>query len=188
MKEEYQEQEVKILDIDIEKVKKNLERIGAKKVYEDYREIITLDTEDRQFLMQKDKLIRITDEGTIKVTMHIHQSHPEIKREIKFKVSRMKEALDFFSEMGLEPIARVQAYRISYELGKVDFDIDKFPSIPPFLEIDQEFLKTEGYTLASLLEELELNPQEFVIMGTEDIHNHYGIDYFEEYKIKKEKY
>ena len=40
---------------------------------------------DRYFLTRKDNLIRITDEGNIKVTMHINQSNPELKSEIKLK-------------------------------------------------------------------------------------------------------
>ena len=71
--DEYQEQEIKVLEVDVASLTKKLEEIGAEKVYEDTREIIALDTKDRQFLTQKDKLVRVTDEGSIKVTMHIHQ-------------------------------------------------------------------------------------------------------------------
>lgn len=85
--------------------------------------------------------------------------------------------------MGLKQISSVQAPRISYELGKIDFDIDKFPAIPPFLEIDIEFLKEEGYELETLLKKLGLENKKVVTMGTEDIHKLYGIDYFEEYKM-----
>lgn len=179
---EYKEHEIKILDIDVEKLVKKLDEIGAKKVYDDTRTIIALDTADRLFLNQKDKLIRVTDEGSIKVTMHVNQSKPEIKEGIKFKTSRLKETMDFFHEMGLDPISKVQANRISYELGKIDFDIDKFPAIPPFLEIDIEFLKDEGYTMESLLRALELEDNKIVVMGTEDIHKLYGVDYFDQYK------
>lgn len=179
---EYKEHEVKILDIDVKKLVEKLDEIGAKKVYEDTRTIITLDTEDRLFLNQKDKLIRITDEGSIKVSIHVNQSKPEIKETIKFKTSRLKETMDFFHQMGLDSISKVKADRISYELGKIDFDIDKFPAIPPFLEIDIEFLEDEGYTLESLLKVLGLENNRSVVMGTEDIHKLYGIDYFNEYK------
>lgn len=180
---EYKEHEVKILDVDIEKLKSKLEQIGAVKVYEDVRTIIALDTKDRMFLDKKDKLIRITDEGSTKVTMHVNQSNPNTKKAIKFKTSRMKETLDFFEEMGIKPISKVEAPRVSYELGKVDFDIDKFPKIPAFLEIDTEDLENEGYSLEKLLEVLELQDNKMVIMGTEDIHKLYGIDYFEVYKV-----
>lgn len=180
---EYKEHEIKVLDVDVEILKLRLEKIGAKKVYEDERTIIALDTEDRMFLNKKDKLIRVTDEGSVKVTMHVNQSNPEIKKGIKFKTSRMKETLDFFEEMGLKPISKVKAGRVSYELGKIDFDIDKFPKIPAFLEIDIEYLENEGYNLEKILEELGLQNNRVVTMGTEDIHKLYGVDYFEAYKV-----
>ena len=91
--EEYKEHEIKVLDIDVKALTANLEKIGAKKVYDDTRKIITLDTEDRLYLNKKDKLIRVTDEGSIKVTMHVNQSKPEIKEGIKFKTSRLKETI-----------------------------------------------------------------------------------------------
>lgn len=179
---EYKEHEIKVLDVDVDTLTKKIKEMGAKKVYDDTRTIIALDTEDKQFLNQRDKLIRVTDEGSIKVTMHVHQSQPEIKAGIKFKTSRLKETMDFFHEMGLDPISRVEVPRISYELGKIDFDIDSFPAIPPFLEIDIEHIEEEGYTVESLLKKLGLENNKVVVMGTEDIHGLYDIDYFEVYK------
>lgn len=181
---EYKEHEIKVLNVNIESVTKKLEEIGAKKVYDDFRTIITLDTEDKHFLNQKDKLIRVTDEGSIKVTMHVHQSQPEIKAGIKFKTSRLKETMDFFHEMGLDPISTVRVPRVSYELGKIDFDIDSFPAISPFLEIDIEHIDEEGYTVESLLKKLGLENNKVVVMRTEDIHKLDNIDYFETYKVK----
>lgn len=55
-KSEYLEHEVKILEVDIEKLKLKLEEIGAIKVYDDVSTIIVLDTQDRIFLSKKDKL------------------------------------------------------------------------------------------------------------------------------------
>lgn len=180
---EYKEHEIKILDVNIQQLVKRLEEIGAKKVYDDERTIIALDTPERMFLNEQDKLIRVTDEGSIKVSMHVNQSKPEIKEAIKFKTSRLKETIDFFQQLGLNPISKVKENRISFELGKIDFDIDKFPSIPAFLEIDIEFLEEEGYELEQLLKKLGLENNKIVVMGTEDIHNLYGKDYFSEYRI-----
>ena len=179
--DEYKENEIKVLDVDIDELTKKLDVMGAKKVYDDTRTILVVDTTDRYFLTKKDKLIRITDEGNIKVTMHINQSNPELKSEIKFKTSRLKETLDFFHEMGLDPISEVKARRISYELGKIDFDIDCFPAISPFLEIDIKHIDEEGYTVDMLLKSLGLENNKVVVMGTEDIHKLYNIDYFDKY-------
>lgn len=180
---EYKEHEIKVLDVDVQQLVKKLEEIGAKKVYDDERTIIALDTPERMFLNKQDKLIRVTDEGSIKVTMHVNQSKPEIKEAIKFKTSRLKETMDFFQQLGLNPISKVKENRISFELGEIDFDIDKFPAIPAFLEIDIEFLKEEGYELEQLLKKLGLEDNKIVVMGTEDIHNLYGKDYFSEYRV-----
>lgn len=46
---EYKEHEIKVLDVDIENLKSKLEQLGAKKVYDDTRTIIALDTPDRHF-------------------------------------------------------------------------------------------------------------------------------------------
>ena len=182
-KGEYKEHEIKVLDVDINDLEKRLQEMGAVKVYDDERTIIALDTQERIFLNQKDKLIRVTDEGSIKVTMHVNQSKPEIKEGIKFKTSRLKETMDFFHELGMNPISKVKSHRISYELGKIDFDIDKFPKIPHFLEIDIEYLENEGYTLEDLLKKLNLENNKIVVMGTEDIHKLYDVDYFDVYKV-----
>lgn len=180
--EEYIEQEIKVLDVDVLKLEEKLLALGAKKVFDDNRTIIALDTKDKKYLKELDKLIRVTEEGTTKVTMHINQSKIDEKREIKFKTSRLKETLDFFKELGLIPQTEVTARRISYELNEIDFDIDIFGCIPPFLEIDIASLSKTGYTKESLLEALGLQNNRVVIMGTEDIHELYGINYFEIYK------
>ena len=184
---EYKEHEIKVLDVNVYDLRARLEELNAIKVFDDERTITVFDTEDLAFINQKDKLIRITEEGTVKVTMHINQSNPDTKEEIKFKTSRMQETADFFHGLGLDPICKVTAYRASYELGKIDFDIDKFPLIPPFLEIDIEHIEEEGWTVAQILKALGLEENKVVVMGTEDIHKLYGINYFEAYKINKDK-
>lgn len=179
--EEYKEKEIKILDVDVDILKGKLEEIGAKKVYDDVRTITTFDTEEGEYLLKEDKLIRITEEETVKVTMHVNNSKKEEKRVIKYKVSRTKEQEDFLKQLGLVPISRVKARRVSYELSGIDFDIDVFPKIPPFLEIDVETLDEKD--IKSLLDSLELSNKKLVIMGTEDIHKLYEIDYFKEYSV-----
>ncbi len=64
--------------------------------------------------------------------------------------------------MGLDPISKVSVTRISYELGKIDFDIDSFPAIPSFLEIDIEYIEEEGFTVQSLLKKLGLENNRLV--------------------------
>ncbi len=180
---EYIEQEIKVLDIKMEQLIQNLVELGAKKIYDDFRTIMVLDTEDKTFLNEKDKLIRVTVEGNVKVAMYTHQSDPEKKEVMKLKTNNLRETMDFFHELGLDPITRVSAQRISYEIGKITFDIDFFPLIPPFLQIDIRNLQEEGYTLEELLKKLGLENHQVVVMGPESIHQLYHVNYFDAYQV-----
>jgi adenylate cyclase class 2 len=177
---DYKEHEIKVLDINVDKVAARLAQMGAKKVYDDIRTITTYDTPSRD-LARQDKLVRITEEGTVKTTLHVHNSDPERKEVIKYKASGMEEQERLLSELGFFPIAKVRARRVSFELGAVDFDMDIFPAIPPFLEIDAENLMPAQ--IEEILAKLGLAQNKTVELGTEQIHSLYDVDYFTRYKI-----
>lgn len=175
----YMEKEIKVLNVDTSKLKKRLEELGAKKVFDDNRIITTLDTKTR-FYHGQDKLLRVTEEGSVKVSLHINNSKPNMKQVIKYKASRAKEVFDLFEGLELHPYTRVSAHRTSYEYNGIDFDIDEFPSIPPFCEIDLENLNVP---LSNLLDSCQLSDLKVVDIGTEDIFKSYNLDYFELFKI-----
>ena len=84
MKLEYGENEIKILGIEVEKLTARLEALGAKQLFKGKRVITTFDTPEGNYRKQ-DKIIRITQEGTTKVTMHVHNSQLD-----KNKLSNIK--------------------------------------------------------------------------------------------------
>lgn len=185
------EKEIKILDLDekdLDLIDKKMQELGAKKVADYTRHIMTLDNGNSEKL---DQLLRITEEdGYTKVTLHIKQSDEQNKRHIKFHIPKSDKFIEFLKCRYNENIlADTYARRISYELGDgkdcIDFDIDCFPEIPAFMEIDTENIEKNGYTKETLLKELKLNNKRCVVMGTEAIHVLYGKDYFEVYKYKK---
>lgn len=161
--------------------------MGAKKVWEGDRVFTTFDTKEHAYL-KSDRLIRLTEEGKLKlsVSTNTSKSSVEEKETVKVFVSRKQEMIDFFEKLDIYPICEVSSYRISYELetnkGTVDFDIDLFPLLTPFLEIDLEYL--EG-TLDSLLEQLHLKDHICVTMGTEQVYEREGINYFQEFSLEK---
>lgn len=186
------EDEIKVLDLtedDIKRIEEVIFKLGGKKVSEYARRIRSLDNGTSNSL---DQLLRITEEeGHTKLSLHIGQSDPENKKHIKIHLPQSDRLIELLSARYNETvITDTIATRISYELGEteekcIDFDIDKFPAIPPFLEIDCTNLSKHGYTLQTMLEKLELQNHRVVKAGTEDIHLMYGVDYFEAYASKE---
>ncbi|MCI8778153.1 MAG: hypothetical protein HFI87_03290 [Bacilli bacterium] len=182
------EKEVKILDLttdDLLRIDDVMKSLGAKKVADYTRHIMTFDNGTSKDLNQ---LLRVTEEdGYTKVTLHINQNDEDKKRHIKFHLPQSDRFIDFIDcRYNEKMLADTYARRISYELGEsdscIDFDIDCFECIPAFMEIDIENLGVCGYTLQTLIEKLNLQDKRCVVLGTESIHELYGVNYFEAYK------
>jgi adenylate cyclase, class 2 len=101
---------------------------------------------------------------------------------VKLFVSRKEEAVEFLARLKLHPVTMVQARRISYELGAIDFDIDCFPGIPPFMEVDTADADVD---LKELLNKLGLESNEVIIATTPEIFARYGKDYFVEFRVDR---
>lgn len=177
----YIEKEIKVLDIDVKDVQLHLEKLHAQPVYVGQRIISTFDYSDGQ-CHKRDTLVRLTEERTVKITVHINNSASGDNRKI-IKLHPLENNItcrDFLSSLGLQEKTRVAARRSSYEIGEIDFDIDEFPIIPPFLEIDVEKL---DMPLALLLHDLGLESKQIVNCGTEEIFRIYGIDYYSTFSV-----
>ncbi len=58
--------------------------------------------------------------------------------EIEFKVARVSEAVLFVEKMDIPLSRHQQKKRIHYRVGDIQVDIDFWPLIPPYLEIEGE--------------------------------------------------
>ena len=175
---DYQENEVKILDINVLQVCSNLDKLGAPKVFDDDRVFTTFDTKNGKYRKSK-TIIRLTEET--KLNLSVSNFPDRINKEtVKLFVSRKKEAIDLLGKLGIYPICEVRSHRVSYEHGPVDFDIDIFPEIPPFIEID---VGDSDTLLEEILIKLELTDKEKFYGGTEELYEKYGKDYFNIFRI-----
>ena len=148
-----QEIETKVLDIDAEKVKSKLLALGAQKIQETrlfvdwYR---TKEVKESWHLR-----IRSNSEGKHEVTW---KGDPKtvgiakVRREINFLVEEPQKVAELFEGIGLEKYGHQEKDRTSFSFKDWHFDIDQYPGMPPYLEIEgqnEDHLK-EGMKLLGL--------------------------------------
>ncbi|CAN5148188.1 hypothetical protein BH11PAT4_BH11PAT4_7200 [soil metagenome] len=168
------EKEIKVLGINLEDVAKRLQKLGARKVFDGDRAITHFDTADGAYAKQN-KYVKVTQEEFLKLTV---TTEVEGGSSIEYKTRVGEDIFAILEQLSLQPIAEVTARRISFELDEIDFDIDFFPGIPSFLEVDIEHVDEQ----VQLLEKLGLQDCKQLVASTPGIFAHYGKDYFQEFK------
>ena len=132
--------ETKVLDIDEKTLKEKFLSLGARKVQDTrlvvdwYRTKGVKNGEDKWFLR-----IRSDSEGKHEVTwkkvskiLGTARKH----KEINFLIEEPEKLSDLFEEIGLEKYAHQEKDRVSFMHKDWRFDIDQYPKMPAFLEIE----------------------------------------------------
>lgn len=139
---ETKEVETKVLDIDVNDIVGKLVEIGSRKTKETLLKVRwfwsngTKEGEEPWFLR-----IRTDSDGVSEVTWKARSDILGTARkhkEINFGISDAGSMADLFKELGLEEYAYQEKKRTSFEYKKWKFDIDEYPGIPAFLEIEGE--------------------------------------------------
>ncbi len=145
--------EVKVLGINKENILEQLENLGAEKIGESrlvvdwFRVQGVKEGEDPWYLR-----IRSYNGGRYEVTWKGRSDETGITtnhKEINFMIEDPEKLSDLFQELGLEKYAHQEKDRISYRYKGWQIDIDDYPGMPTFLEI-------EGESEQSILEAMNL--------------------------------
>lgn len=175
----YENKEIKVLDVNVSNLCSVLEEMGAIMVFEDERIRTSYDNAE-ETLIKKGLELRITEEGTTKLSLDETNESGE-RTSIKLKISRSKEMEDILAKLNIKPVSRVKSNRISYELGSIDFDIDTFPNIPSFVEID---FAGEDVNVSEYMAKLGLAGYEVFVGSTIELYGKYGKDFVETFRIQ----
>jgi len=145
--------ECRILDIDVDDFKDRLKKVNAKKTAERNMRRFTYDTN----LDPKDhSWIRIRDDGEKTTITYKHISSDTIDgtKELEFGVDDFDKANQLIRILGYVPNAYQENKRISYTIGDVSIEIDSWPKIPTYAEIEgnskeeiQKVVELLGYTM-----------------------------------------
>ncbi len=139
MKNKNREIEVRFLNIDPKSIIKKLQKLNAKDEGE-YKILETIFYDKQKTWLEKGKFVRLRKaKNKIFVSYKHHQKHTATGTyEIEFEVNDFNKAKDFIENLGLIAFRIQEKKRHTFKLQNVILDIDTWPTIPTYLEIEGE--------------------------------------------------
>lgn len=168
MKTEY---EIRVLEVDKEEMIKRIEQLGATKVGEYHQRRYVYDFNPAQ----EGKWIRLRTNGyeTTLAIKDIEKNTIDGTKEIEFKVDNFDEANLFLNQLGYFAKGYQENNRIQYRLNDVEIDIDSWPMIPSYMEIEGP----NAESVNEVLEKLDVAKDKITALNCKDIYkNIYNID------------
>lgn len=167
--------EVKILEIDREKVGETLTSLGAKNILDSDIQTIFFDFQDGRIMKAENVLRLRKEDNKVELTykkVHATQTAKEAE-EYTVNLSSIEEMRKILENLGLHETENMLKHRISYKINTVRFDIDYYLEpynfIPEFMEIEAE--NTE--LINHYAELLGFKPEDCLPWSTNDIVRYY---------------
>ena len=131
------EHEVRFLEIDVEKIKANLRAVGAVDYGEDMLQEVIFYNKELTWA-KEGTLIRLRKQkGKTKLTYKKHHSLAVGGvEEIESGVDNFENVLAILEKTGIIAFRHQEKKRHTFTLGDITFDIDTWPQIPTYIEIE----------------------------------------------------
>ena len=171
--------EVKVLDIDVEKMISKLSILGAKRIGEKFQKRFVYNFNPPK----ENSWIRLRTDGkrTTMAIKEIQNDNIDGTKELEIDVGDFKKTNLFLEKLGYIAKAYQENRRISYILDDVEIEIDFWPKIPPYLEIEaRSVAKVE-----LMIKKLGFNRSQATSISVRKVYKKYGIDI---YAIKELKF
>lgn len=134
--------EVKILNVDKQRIGELLTQLMAKQTFDDEITTYFLDFENKSIVNAKN-VLRLRKEGKHSVLTFkkiLSKQTAKVAEEYEVEVSNLSEMERILELLGLSVTEIMKKHRISYKLKDVQFDIDtlenEYSFIPTYLEIE----------------------------------------------------
>lgn len=171
--------EVKVLDINVDEIRQKLEKLGAVKSFEGLMRRYIFDVVPAT----EKKWIRLRDDGK-KVTLTVKVIEDENKiegtKEIEVVVGDFDKTKLLLEKLGFIAKAYQENKRIHYGLGDACVEIDFWPKIPPYVEIEGKSKKAVEDAVALLGFDLSQTTS----INTMSVYKKYGLDIFDFKELK----
>ena len=177
MKTEY---ELRVLEINKEEMIKKLEKLGATKkgIFKQKSYVYDLKP------AEKDKWIRLRTNGKVTTLTYknIVSNTIDGTKEVEFEVEDFYKANEFLEKIGFKNKSYQENERIQYIFNNIEIDIDSWPMIPTYMEIEG---KSEEQVL-NMQKILNIDESKVTTLNCDDIYKQiYNIDIS---KIKELKF
>lgn len=150
--------EVKLLEVDADAVQEKLLLLGAEKILDALLTNTAFDAADGSIRTKKD-LLRLRSYGKDKHVLTYKQRRTttggfQSCDEFEVAVHDPHAAETFLAALGYTPYRYTEKRRVSYLLGGARIEIDSYPGIPTYIEIEgtpeqiSETLDVLGYTMS----------------------------------------
>ena len=167
MKTEY---EVRVLEIDHDEMVKKLESLGAELQFDTLQQRYVYDFNP----VIDSKWIRLRTNG-IKTTLTIKDLNAKTidgTKELEIEVNDFDKTNQILEELGYKNRGFQQNKRTQYILDGVEIDLDRWPLIPEYLEIEGE----SEQAIYDCLDKLGISKDKIVTLDVSSIYTHYGYD------------
>jgi len=170
------ELEVKILEVNRERIEEILAHLGAKRVFDGEIETLFFIFKDINMAKAEDVLRLRKEKEKTELTYKRVLSNQKVKvaEEYTVEVSDLEGTKKILECLGLSEVERMRKYRISYSLDRLHFDIDKYTGdygyIPEFLEIEAESIDL----IHKYAEILGFNAKDCLPWSTKDLIYYYS--------------
>ena len=167
MKTEY---DVWVLEIDHDEMVKKLESLGAKLQFDTLQQRYVYDFNP----VIDSKWIRLRTNG-IKTTLTIKDLNAKTidgTKELEIEVDDFDKTNQILEELGYKNRGFQQNKRTQYILDGVEIDLDRWPLIPEYLEIEGE----NEQAIYDCLDKLGISKDKIVTLDVSSIYTHYGYD------------
>lgn len=158
------EYEIRILEVDVEKITHKLETLGAEKVGDWFQKRYVYDFTPKR----ENQWIRLRTNGqkTTLTYKNIEKDTIDGTKELEIVVEDFAKTNEMLEILGYKNKGYQENKRIRYILNGVEIDIDSWPMIPTYMEIEGKNEEEVNKTL----ELLEIPEDKVTALNCEDIY------------------
>ncbi len=165
------EYEVRVLEIDENKLISKLKVLGAsfKGEYNQKRYVYnTIPKQDGKWLR-----LRTNGKSTTLTYKSVEKNSIDGTKELEIEVEDFEKAHELLEVAGIKSKGYQENRRVQYVLDDVEIDIDSWPLIPTYVEIEGK----DEDSVNRIIDKLELNKEKITALDVQSVYEEiYGID------------